>query len=107
MALKKSKFKISRVPPEVRFFFTIDTTDGVVYKCNNCSETPACAVNRGGTFDILPDDFPELAHHLAQDAAIVHDPSFESAVTKVLNGEASQLSELEREIMKASELPQQ
>ncbi|EGZ27139.1 hypothetical protein PHYSODRAFT_435085, partial [Phytophthora sojae] len=31
-----------------------------------------------GTLDIVLDDFPELSHYLAQDAAIVHDPSFES-----------------------------
>ncbi|KAG3241025.1 hypothetical protein PI124_g14092 [Phytophthora idaei] len=76
-ALKKSKFKISRVPPEVRFFFTIDTTDGVVYKCNNYSETPACAVNTGYT---------NLHKHLTKCIGKDHDAKYASAVKARRNG---------------------
>jgi hypothetical protein len=49
MAPKKSGFSTRRVPEVVQFFYTIDTSDGVEYKCNNCSATPAQAVNTGYT----------------------------------------------------------
>ncbi|GMF22746.1 unnamed protein product [Phytophthora fragariaefolia] len=49
MALSKSRFKISRVPELVRFYFTITADDGVVFSCNNWPSTLTNAVNSGYT----------------------------------------------------------
>lgn len=49
-----------------------------------------------GTFDAILEDYPEMSHHLAQDASIVHDPVFEAAITKVLNDTTGDLSTREK-----------
>ncbi|KAG3191728.1 hypothetical protein PC128_g10802 [Phytophthora cactorum] len=38
-----------------------------------------------GTIDELLEDYPEPNHYLAQDASIVQNPLFESAIVKVLD----------------------
>ncbi|GMF55074.1 unnamed protein product [Phytophthora fragariaefolia] len=48
-----------------------------------------------GTFDDLLEEYPELSQFLAQDSAIVDNPAFEAAVTKVQNNKASELTSVE------------
>ncbi|RLN97235.1 hypothetical protein BBJ28_00007146 [Nothophytophthora sp. Chile5] len=44
------------------------------------------------TFGLMTEDYPELKDYLAADAAISHNPLFESAVVKIINGEQDSLT---------------
>jgi hypothetical protein len=53
------------------------------------------------TFDEILEEFPELGHHLAHDANIVHSPVFEAAATKVQMRRIGDLSAAERSAVAA------
>ncbi|OWZ23187.1 hypothetical protein PHMEG_0001960 [Phytophthora megakarya] len=61
---------------------------------------------RGTLIEIL-EDFPELRHYLAQDAGIVHNPAFESALGKVLDGRIGEMSPREQAKVRQFERPNQ
>ncbi|OWZ14672.1 hypothetical protein PHMEG_00011816 [Phytophthora megakarya] len=44
-----------------------------------------------GTLNEILEDFSELSHYLAQDAEIVHNPTFESALAKLLDGRIGEM----------------
>jgi hypothetical protein len=47
-------------------------------------------------FDAVILAFPNMAHHLAADAKIVHSPDFENAVVKIQEGQSHSLTDLEK-----------
>ncbi|EGZ24087.1 hypothetical protein PHYSODRAFT_296297 [Phytophthora sojae] len=57
------------------------------------------------TFGLMTKDYPELKDYLAADAAIAHNPLFESAVVKIINGEKDSLTVEEKDQVACFLLP--